>query len=368
MPRGRAAGRKNRNYPPLTLARALEVAEAIQHQASGMTVSRLTLAEMLDTTPTSSTLRDLIASARFYGLTKGGINAQEFSLTPLGEKASSEDPEVRDPALKDAVMKVPSYKTFFDTFKGKKVPGDRPMREFLIRDAEVDASRVEEVIEYILSDAQTAGLVRKVKNSEYVDFAAAASPPASSEGDREEDDDEDDELLEDEDTEVADVVAKERKPRDPLPKRSRPNAIFVGHGKNKKPRDQLTKILGQYGIPFKVAEDEPNKGRPIPIKVKETMEECGAAILIFSADEELFDKDGKSIWRPSENVVNELGAASIMYDSRIIVFREATVDLATNYESIGYITFEHDDLTAKANDLFRELIAFGILKVSVSDD
>ncbi len=56
-----------------------------------------------------------------------------------------------------------------------------------------------------------------------------------------------------------------------------------------------------------------------------------------------------------------------MHDNRIIVFREDSVDLATNYESIGYITFEHDGLTAKANDLFRELIAFGILKVSVSD-
>jgi len=64
--------------------------------------------------------------------------------------------------------------------------------------------------------------------------------------------------------------------------------------------------------------------------VKETMEECGAAILIFSADEELFDKDGNPVWRPSENVVNELGAASIMYDSRIIIFREDSVTLATN--------------------------------------
>ncbi|MGH2744526.1 MAG: TIR domain-containing protein, partial [Thermoleophilaceae bacterium] len=191
-------------------------------------------------------------------------------------------------------------------------------------------------------------------------------------------DDEDDEALDetivpaegaDEDEDGGDDTGASGIDNDPNPrKRKRPNAIFVGHGKNKKPRDQLTKILGQYGIPFKVAEDEPNRGRPIPIKVKETMEECGAAILIFSADEELFDKDGNSVWRPSENVVNELGASSIMYDRRIIVFREDTVRLATNYESIGYITFEHDDLTAKANDLFRELIAFGILKVSVSDD
>ncbi len=58
----------------------------------------------------------------------------------------------------------------------------------------------------------------------------------------------------------------------------------------------------------------------------------------------------------------------MLYDSRIIIFREETVNFATNYESIGYITFEHDKLTAKSNDLFRELISFGILKVSVSDE
>ena len=98
------------------------------------------------------------------------------------------------------------------------------------------------------------------------------------------------------------------------------------------------------------------------------MEECGAAILIFTADEKFFDKDGEPKWRPSDNVVHELGAASILYDSRIIIFREDGVDLATNYESIGYITFEKDDIGAKANDLFKELIAFGILKVSVAED
>jgi len=366
----RKRGQKNRNYPPLTLARALEVANAIQHEASGMTVSRLTLAELLDTTPTSSTLRDLVASARFYGLTNGGINAQDFSLTDLGERAASEDAAVRDPALKEAVLKVPPYKVFFETFQGKKVPGDRPLREFLTRDAAVDESRAEEVVEYILSDAQTAGLVRKVKGANYVDFEGVAEPPAPSE-DPDEDDEADLAQLGELPADEGDGNGNDVPPPPPPPsiaKRSRPNAIFVGHGKNKKPRDQLTKSLGEYGIPFKVAEDEPNRGRPIPIKVKETMEECGAAILIFSADEELFDKDQKSVWRPSENVVNELGAASIMYDSRIIIFREESVNLATNYESIGYITFEHDDLTARANDLFRELIAFGILKVSLNDE
>lgn len=364
----RRPGSKNRNYPPLTLARALEVAGAIQHQASGMTVSRLTLAEMLDTTPTSSVLRNLVASSRFYGLTNGGINADEFSLTDLGNRATSEEPDTRDPALKEAVLNVQPYKTFFEMLNGKKVPGDRPMREFLMRDAEVDATHVEEVIESIRSDAQTAGLVRSVKGADYVDFSGVAAPPPSSEAEEEAHADTLDELQQKLDEPPGMEEGAGQRPPVDTRKRARPNAIFVGHGKNKKPREQLVKILNEYGIPYKVAEEEPNRGRPIPIKVKETMEECGAAILIFSADEELFDKDGNSVWRPSENVVNELGAASIMYDSRIIIFREETVNFATNYESIGYITFEHDDLTAKANDLFRELIAFGILKVSVSDE
>lgn len=329
-----------------------------------MKVGKLTLAELLDTTPTSSAFSTRVASSRLFGLTEGGIRSDEFSVTELGVRAVSHDPAESDPALKEAVLNVPPYRAFFEAFKGKKVPGATPLREFLIRDAQVDETQVEEVVGHILSDAATAGFLRKVKNGEYVDFEGVPDVP-------EDDDDEPSAEFEDEVDTKEEQQYQEDDDSDPVlatPKRSRPNAIFLGHGKNKKPRDQLTKILSEYGIPFKIAEEEPNRGRPIPIKVKETMEECGAAILIFSADEELFDKDGNSVWRPSENVVNELGAASIQYDRRIIIFREDSVNLATNYESIGYITFEHDDLTAKANDLFRELISFGILKVSVSDD
>jgi len=37
-------------------------------------------------------------------------------------------------------------------------------------------------------------------------------------------------------------------------------AIFVAHGKNKKPLDQLKRILDQFKIPFKAAVDEPTWG------------------------------------------------------------------------------------------------------------
>jgi hypothetical protein len=57
-----------------------------------------------------------------------------------------------------------------------------------------------------------------------------------------------------------------------------------------------------------------------------------------------------------------------MYDDRIILFKEESVQLASNYSGIGYITFDKDALDAKVNDLLRDLVAFKILKLSISDD
>jgi hypothetical protein len=97
------------------------------------------------------------------------------------------------------------------------------------------------------------------------------------------------------------------------------------------------------------------------------MEECGAGILIFSADEELFNADQEPVWKNSENVSHELGAAAVMYDDRIIIFKEDSVALASNYESIGYIEFEKDKLDAKLADLLTELVALKILQVQVGE-
>jgi predicted nucleotide-binding protein len=109
---------------------------------------------------------------------------------------------------------------------------------------------------------------------------------------------------------------------------------------------------------------EPNLGRPIPVKVRDTMMECGSAILLFTKDERFLDVDNNELWRPSENVVHELGAASFAYEDRIVIFKEVGIDLPTNFESIGYIEFEEDGIEAKTADLLKELIGFGLVKVT----
>lgn len=208
------------------------------------------------------------------------------------------------------------------------------------------------------------GLLRDTKGGVWLTDKAVGGGAASSVSEL---DAEDPGLAENDDDDAIEIPRETLSPPPVAdPQRSkRPNKLFIGHGRNKKPLEQLTKTLRELGIPHVVAEDEPNSGRPISKKVRDTMDQCGAAILIFSADVEYFDKDGNSIWRPSENVDHELGAAAVLYDDRVILFKEESINLASNFSGIGYIAFEKDKLDAKTNELLRELIGLKILKLSV---
>ena len=164
---------------------------------------------------------------------------------------------------------------------------------------------------------------------------------------------------------IARTKIRPNKLRFPDPPR-RPGAIFLGHGKNKGPLNKIEKLLTGFKIPYKVAQEEPNLGRPIPIKVRETMLECGSAILIFTKDVLFYTEDGKEVWRPSENVVHELGASSLLYEDRIVIFKEKGLDLASNFSSIGYIEFDENAIEAKTAELLSELIGFGLVKITAA--
>ena len=138
--------------------------------------------------------------------------------------------------------------------------------------------------------------------------------------------------------------------------------IFVAHGKNKVPLDQLKAILTEFRVPFQVAIDEPHMSRPISEKVAQLMRDCSSGIFIFTGDEETTNAKGEKITRPSDNVVFELGAGTIIYGTKIVIFREDGVTFGSDFTAYGHITFEKDKLNAKTLELMRELIALGLVK------
>lgn len=48
----------------------------------------------------------------------------------------------------------------------------------------------------------------------------------------------------------------------------------------------------------------------------------------------------------------------------MVILKEKGINFPSNYSSIGYIEFEKDAIDAKAVELLRELIGFGLVRVT----
>lgn len=358
-------------FPKTTLQQALEIPNALMRNG-GNPLGAIDLATAINKSPGSSVIRTLSASSSAYGLT-GGSYKTTFTMEPLGQAITSpKSPEEKARSLVAAALNPPVFKSVYEYYKGKKVPEKEFLINTLIREFDVPAGKPAETFaEIFLANMEFVGLTRATPGGEWLTDDPNAARIAQEPSVPTRGDEEDPEVQESPEY-VDRTPAPDEQPPTPPPaapeKRKRPNKLFVGHGRNKKPLEQLTKILRDLGIPYLVAEDEANVGRPISQKVRDTMDQCGAAILIFSADIEHFDKDGNSIWHSSENVSHELGASAVMYDDRVILFKEEDVTLASNFSGIGYIPFQKDRLDAEMSALLRELVALKFLKLSVGDE
>jgi Predicted nucleotide-binding protein containing TIR-like domain len=353
------------DIPRVTLDQALRVPRAIADQYGKTPTRPLDVAAALNMTPTAGSFRELCGASIGYGLTEGGPNAQVISLTPLGRRAVAPLTEGDDArAQREAALQPTIVRGFLEQYDGSALPSEK-IAFNVLESKGVPASRTQEVHQLILRNAESVGFLKPIKDRTYVDLTGAAPATPTEVQMGEVADPEPDESGEGATPNNGAVSEKPGDETSQVGNRAEPNAIFLGHGKNRKPLDQLIRILDEYGIPHKEAIAEPNAGRPIPAKVAGTMRECGAAILIFTADEEFRNAADETVWRPSENVAHELGAASVLYDNRIIIFKEEGVTLASNFSSIGYISFEKDKLSDKGIDLFRELVNFKIVSVRV---
>lgn len=364
-PQGRPSRKKisQADIPSISLAKALRVPHALSESYGSDPMRPIDVAAAVNMTPSSGPFRTMCGAALGYGLTDGGPNAPVISLQPLGKRIVAPT-EVGDDrrALREAALKPTLAQRFYSKYDGSPLP-PRTIAQNVLATFDVPADRTSAVFDLLIENARFVGFLKKIKDKDYID---TGSPISGDDGAAEW-------LAPDDDDVPVDVEMEEIAEDPPAPPARQPdsagdghkNAIFLGHGSNRKPMEQLVKILNEYGIPHKQAVEEANRARPIPQKVGDVMRECGAAILVFTADREYFDKDGQPIWRPSENVSHELGAASILYGDRIVVFKEKGIELPSNFSSVGYIEFEKDKLDDKGIELFRELVSMKILSIKV---
>lgn len=359
--------RSNRPHPPASIKTAIAVSEAIHGNNAGRPMNRLLLAEAMGYSPSSSGFRDRIASSAKYGLTEGNFNSKEISLTPLGVAITRpRNADERIQALRDAFRKVDLFSSLLDHFADSPLPRVEFLKNTLVREPfSIDPAWAEAASAAFTKDARHVGYLRDISGKPYILLEgstaepvappgeAAAVPSNVSDSDRP--------------SKAAAVLAVDsvstERDSDPVSDRPPPMQIFIAHGKNRRPLEQLKSILNMWKVPYLVAVDEPNAGRPISIKVAEIMRACTAGVFLFTGDEEFRDDGGGLVKRPSENVIYELGAASLLYGRKIVILKEAGVTFPSDFSDLGWIEFDKDSLEAKAMDLLREMISLDALRL-----
>lgn len=347
-------------FPRDSLTKALSIPEAIWKQNAGNPFDILDVAKAVDKSPTSSGFEQLLASSYRYGLTEGSMSTKVISLTPLGSSIVAPTVGVDVNAkLREALLHPEIFRKVYTWMDRKPIPRDDVFRNTIVKQPElggfgIPLKDVDDFVQVFTQNITDYGLADDQQGVKYLrldKLSPTVQLPIKEEA-------------------VAEVEKKPIGQEEPpaikveTPPPQIPKQIFVAHGKNKKPLEQLKTILTQFKVPFQVAIDEPHKGRPISTKVAQLMRQCTSGIFIFTADEETTDAQGNKVLKPSDNVVFELGAGIVLYTDKIVIFREEEVSFGSDFTDLGHITFEKDKLDAKAFELMKELIGLGFLQVT----
>ena len=348
-------------FPNNTLEFSLRVSQALWDNFAGRGGAPHDVAMALNFSPTSGGWRNLCGSSIAYGLTEGGYAAQEITLTDLGRRIVAPEEYGDDVAAKlETLLQPQIMQEFYRKYDKAKFPRDDIAKNVLIGMG-LPKDRAEKALNILKENGTFSGAIRETKTGPFVvldvppDLQPGGIPP--------------EEAATDDQAEETGTPVAVRKPLTGPSQTEAPSSsdvarqIFVAHGKNRQPLEELKKILDKFRVPYKTAIDEPHAGRPISQKVADLMKSCSAGIFVFTKDEKFINDTDEVIWRPSENVVYELGAGSILWGKKIIILREKGVNFPSDFSDLGYITFEDGELGNRGLEILGELVAFEFVKV-----
>ena len=177
--------RSQRSFPASTFEEPLEFARAIFRIGSGQPVKRLTLFDQLGKSPESGGSRQLIVNAGKYGLTRGGVQADNIELTPEGQKAVDEQVTRREQArvwTELAITRIEPFQKLYDKFVGNKLPAHAVLID-AAKDAGIEPEHAAEAVDTFVVNLRFAGLLKTLSGAERIislDMLLSELPAASS--------------------------------------------------------------------------------------------------------------------------------------------------------------------------------------------
>ena len=162
--------RSQRLFPASTFEEPLEFARAIFRIGSGQPVKRLTLFDQLGKSPESGGSRQLIINAGKYGLTRGGVQAENIELTPEGQKSVDEQVTKREQARvwsELAITQIEPFQKLYEKFVGNKLPAHAVLID-AARDAGIEPEHAAEAVDTFVVNLRFAGLLKTLSGAERI--------------------------------------------------------------------------------------------------------------------------------------------------------------------------------------------------------
>jgi hypothetical protein len=138
-------------FPYMDLDEGIKIAKAV-HELHGSTCQTETIAGQLKESPTSSSFKTRVTTAKTFGLVT--VSQGSVTLTRLGSQIC--DPQQEKAARVEAFLAVPLYKAVYDQFRGSVLPPNNGL-ESAIGTLGVASKQRERARQVLQRSAQQAG-------------------------------------------------------------------------------------------------------------------------------------------------------------------------------------------------------------------
>lgn len=336
------------DVPAYELDEALLVAKALLQEYGGHPSTPLDVAAAMDLTPTSGKFRMLCGTSIAYGLTTGGYNAAQISVTDLARQIIEPQEEDADLAGKrEAIMKPRILREFLSKYSGSSLPRE-DIAFNVLKGLNVPADKVKQVLDMILKCAESVGFLQVIKDRKYINLGGIRPPINELKIiDENLNIEFPEKVLKDlvktvQEPEAAAVAHESRRP--PIHNEMRMRRVFITHGKNTSFIDPIKELLGFGELIPVVSIHKESVAQPVPDKVMNDMRGCGAAIIHVDGEMKLQDFEEKDYTIINSNVLIEIGAAMALYGRRFILLVRDGIKLPSNLQGLYEVRYQGDVL------------------------
>lgn len=341
------------DVPSYSIEDALRVPRAISDNYASQPTPPLRVAQAMNVQPNSGPFRMLCGAAIAYGVTDGGPNAPEISITQLGKRIVrplEDDDDLR--ARGEALLKPRVVGDFLRKYDGAPLPR-RDIAQNVLEEMGVPQERTDDVFDLIVAGADSVGYLTAIKDKRYVDLTEAGEPsttvaepdrsPPAEDGGGETTEPRPPERLVGTDLPTAELLQRKRR-------------VFITHGENTSLIDPIKKLLVFGELEPVVAAERPSVSQPVPDKVMSDMRSCGAGIIHVDAEQRLIDSDANEQVILNSNVLIEIGAAMALYGRRFILLVRQGVTLPSNLQGLYEVRYNSNGFDADATIRLLEAI------------